>query len=109
MIDRLGGGKRHVARDKQHVAVMQIESLQDRFRACHHLVEDLVALFGLGEGKHLHFVELMHADQAPLLRASRARFSAKTRSIGDEFFRKLFFFEDLIVIQSVEAQPRTSG
>ena len=71
-IDCFCCGKRHVACAQQHVPIVKVKSLKDLLCACNHSFKNLIALIGLCEGKHLHFIKLVGSDETSFLRAGGA-------------------------------------
>ena len=78
---------------------MQPQQLQNTLRVRRQGLVFRVGAFRRRDLNQLHFVELMHADDAARLPASRARFAAKARRVGDEFLRQLSQREDFLAMK----------
>ena len=67
---------------------MQAEFLQDGLGVTGEILEHLESTVRMHDLDELHFVELVHADDALVIAAGGSRLAAETRGVGDHFHRQ---------------------
>jgi hypothetical protein len=99
------------ARNDCHDTVRDREALVELFRGGDHRIEHLPRLFWLGNAELFDFLELMHAENAPHVTASRTSLLAETCRIARVLDRKLFFgiLEPLIRMECRDRLLRCSN
>ena len=79
---------------------MEAQALYQVLRLGHQLVKGIVRVLRAGELEHLHFVELVSPDHAPLLRPGRPGLPAEAGGVGKELLGQVGLGQNLVPVNA---------
>ena len=96
-----GGGA--VSRRQLHSAEVQAQAGNQIFGLADQLVKGRVGILGPGELEHLHLVELMAPDHAPLVGPVGTGLPAEAGGVGKEFLGKIGFRQNFLPVDGSQS------
>ena len=97
-VEGLGSGEADIARAEADDVVRQAQGLEDIFGVVGQFIEFIIARFRRDVFDHFDFVELVLADEAPRIAASRTGFGTEARRHGREVDRQLGAVDDFTAV-----------